>query len=86
VYFEALSKNVGHSGLADLKQQKLSVQDYAPQFSVKHMRKDLRLAQEDSANLALIVTPALIELYDKGFEGGLADDDFIGLIRLLAKK
>jgi 3-hydroxyisobutyrate dehydrogenase-like beta-hydroxyacid dehydrogenase len=36
--------NVAWSGLSALKEPKLRAGDYAPQFSVKHMLKDLRLA------------------------------------------
>jgi 3-hydroxyisobutyrate dehydrogenase-like beta-hydroxyacid dehydrogenase len=47
-YFEALHLNVGRSGLSDLKEPKLREKDYAPQFSLKHMNKDLRLALGNS--------------------------------------
>ncbi|PTY00763.1 NAD(P)-dependent oxidoreductase [Verrucomicrobia bacterium LW23] len=48
-YFAALRINVGHSGLAELKEPKLRDADFAPQFSIKHMGKDLRLAAETAA-------------------------------------
>lgn len=44
VFFDALRVNAGWSGLAKLKEPKLRAADYAPQFSVKHMHKDMRLA------------------------------------------
>jgi 3-hydroxyisobutyrate dehydrogenase-like beta-hydroxyacid dehydrogenase len=82
-FFEALHLNVGRSGLSDLKEPKLRAHDYAPQFSLKHMNKDLRLALETADTLDLPATRALKALYDRGMEGGLGDDDFSGLIRLL---
>ena len=88
VYFEALSRNVAHSPLSDLKQPKLRQADYSPQFSLKHMGKDLRLALETAAEhgLAIGQTEHLKAVYDRGIEAGWKEDDFIGLIRLLEKR
>ncbi|MCE0484113.1 MAG: NAD(P)-dependent oxidoreductase [Methylacidiphilales bacterium] len=82
-FFAALHLNVGRSGLSDLKESKLATRDYAPQFSLKHMNKDLRLALETAGPLDFPTTKALKSLYDRGMNKGLGDDDFIGLIRLL---
>ena len=87
IYFEALARNVAHSGLADLKQPKLRERDYSAQFALKHMDKDLRLALETAADLSLPLeqTKQLKSIYDQGIDAGWKDDDFIGLIRLLEK-
>ena len=85
-YFEALHMNVGRSGLSDLKEAKLKSQDYAPQFSLKHMNKDLRLALETAEGLDLPAANVLKAFYDKGMKAGFGEDDFIGVIRLLAAK
>ena len=82
-FFDALHLNVGRSGLSDLKESKLRAKDYAPQFSLKHMDKDLRLALETAGDLDLPTTKTLKLLYNKGMESGFGDDDFTGLIRLL---
>ena len=76
-----------HSGLADLKEPKLRQRDYSPQFALKHMDKDLRLALETAADLSLPLdyTRQLKAIYDQGMETGWKDDDFIGLVRLLEK-
>ncbi|MEI9999659.1 MAG: NAD-binding protein [Verrucomicrobiota bacterium] len=84
-FFDALHLNVGRSGLSDLKETKFREQDYAPQFSLKHMNKDLRLTLETVGELDLPAAKALKLFYDKGLEDGLGDDDFIGMVRLLAK-
>jgi len=84
IFFDALHLNVGRSGLSDLKEPKFRAKDYAPQFSLKHMNKDLRLALETADALDLPATKALKSFYDKGIGEGLGDDDFTGLIRLLA--
>jgi 3-hydroxyisobutyrate dehydrogenase-like beta-hydroxyacid dehydrogenase len=88
IYFSALARNVAHSGLADVKEPKLRQSDYSPQFSVKHMAKDLRLALETATELSLPLeqTGHLKNIYDRGITVGWADDDFIGLMRLLDKK
>jgi 3-hydroxyisobutyrate dehydrogenase-like beta-hydroxyacid dehydrogenase len=86
VFFEALHINAGRSGLSDLKEPKFRSSDFSPQFSLKHMNKDLRLALETAGDLDLPVTKALKLFYDNGISGGLAEDDFTGMIRLLAKE
>jgi 3-hydroxyisobutyrate dehydrogenase-like beta-hydroxyacid dehydrogenase len=88
VYFSALGRNVSHSGVADLKEPKLRRHDYAPQFSLKHMAKDLRLALETAAACAVPLehTGNLQKIYEKGMAAGWAEDDFIGLVRLLEQQ
>lgn len=87
VYFSALGRNVSHSGVADLKEPKLRQHDYAPQFSLKHMAKDLRLAVETAAERELVLeqTGRLKEIYERGMAAGWGEEDFIGLVRLLEK-
>jgi 3-hydroxyisobutyrate dehydrogenase-like beta-hydroxyacid dehydrogenase len=87
VYFSALARNASRSGVSDLKEPKLRQRDYTPQFSLKHMAKDLRLALESAADLAtpLEQTEHLINIYDQGMAAGWGEDDFIGLMRLLDK-
>jgi 3-hydroxyisobutyrate dehydrogenase-like beta-hydroxyacid dehydrogenase len=84
-YFEALHLNVGRSGLSDLKEPKFRLGDYAPQFSLKHMNKDLRLTLETAGEFELPLAKTLKAFYDKGMDSGFGDDDFIGTVRLLSK-
>ncbi|MGO9108811.1 MAG: NAD(P)-dependent oxidoreductase [Thermoguttaceae bacterium] len=88
IYFRALSPNVAHSGVSDLKGPKLREHDYSPQFSLKNMAKDLHLALETAAELSLPLeqTEHLKSIYDRGIAAGWSDDDFIGLMRLLDKE
>jgi 3-hydroxyisobutyrate dehydrogenase-like beta-hydroxyacid dehydrogenase len=88
IYFKALSINASRSGLSDLKEPRLRDRDYRPQFSLKHMAKDLRLALETAArhNLTLEQTSGLKAIYDRGIASGWSADDFIGLIRLFEKQ
>lgn len=83
-FFEALRNNAGKSGLSDFKEPKFRERDYAPQFSLKHMDKDLRLALETAGTIELPLAKALKSFYTQGTEKGLSDDDFIGMVRLLA--
>ncbi len=85
VYFAALSRNAGRSGISDLKEPKLREHDYSAQFSLKHMDKDLRLALETAAELSISLEQIkhLKAIYDRGMAAGWSDDDFIGLMRLL---
>jgi len=85
LFFQALDANVSKSGVSELKKPKLLEADYSPQFSLKHMGKDLRLTMETAAetDISLPQTAHLNELYERGKALGYGDDDFIGLIRLL---
>ena len=87
-YFQALSRNSSRSGTSDQKEPKLRQRDYSPQFSLKHMGKDLRLALETAASFSLNLeqTAHLKQTYDHGIEAGWKDEDFIGLIRRLEKQ
>lgn len=88
IYFEALKANISKSGLVDLKEPKLRARDYAPQFSLKHLEKDLRLTLETAREkgISLPQTAELRGLYQQGLARGWGDEDFIGLERLLGEK
>lgn len=83
VYFEALKANAARSPMSDLKEPKLKAGDYSPQFSLKHMHKDLGLAFESMAGLDLPQIRALKARYDEGMAQGLGDQDFSVLMKLL---
>lgn len=85
IFFQALELNVSKSGLSTLKEPKLRAHEYSPQFSLKHMGKDLRLTLETAAEqkIELPHTRNLRDLYEEGLRNGWGDEDFIGLARLL---
>ncbi len=85
VFWQALQVNIGRSGVSDLKKNKLISGDYAPQFSLKHMDKDLRLALESAGELNLAQTKHLKSLYENGIAEGWGEEDFIVLNRFLEK-
>lgn len=83
-FFSAMSKNVGHSGLTALKEPKLRAGDYTPQFSVKHMFKDMRLATQAAGGEGVL--PALDTArarLAKADAAGMGDEDFCALLKLL---
>jgi 3-hydroxyisobutyrate dehydrogenase-like beta-hydroxyacid dehydrogenase len=82
-FFEALKLNVSRSGISELKEGKLKAGDYSPQFSLKHMEKDLRLALESAGDLDLPQLRRLKDQYDLGMRRGFGDEDFSVLMRLL---
>lgn len=83
-YFSVLAENVSHSGVSDLKKEKLLQNDFSPQFSIKHMWKDLRLALESARELKIPLTSQVEQIYAKGAENQLGDADFSALITLLS--
>lgn len=82
-FYKILRENVAHSGLAELKEPKLRDGDESPQFSIKHMDKDLRLALEAGKGLDLSLTKASKKIYEAGLAEGYGDLDFIALQRLI---
>ncbi len=85
IFFAALKANVGWSGLAELKEPKIRADDYTPQFSVKNMHKDLRQAKEFAGRRAFPQLETLYALYEAAMSRNFGEDDFISLIRLLAR-
>jgi 3-hydroxyisobutyrate dehydrogenase-like beta-hydroxyacid dehydrogenase len=83
IIFKALAINVSRSGISDLKEPKLRTSDFSPQFSLKHMNKDLNLAKGDAKELALPLFATLRQSYAQGMAAGWADEDFSVLARLL---
>jgi 3-hydroxyisobutyrate dehydrogenase len=83
-FFDALSRNVGASGLSKLKEPKLRAGDFAPQFSVKHMHKDMRLASTTAGAGRLPLLEAARERLRLAEERGWADEDFCAVLKLLA--
>ncbi len=84
LFFTALGQNVGHSALAALKEPKLRTGDFSPQFSVKHMHKDMRLASAATGQARLPLLEAVRERLRLAEERGSADEDFSAVLKLLA--
>jgi 3-hydroxyisobutyrate dehydrogenase-like beta-hydroxyacid dehydrogenase len=82
-FFAALKLNASRSAVADLKEPKLRARDWSPQFSVKHMAKDLRLALETAGDLPLAQAREILRAYEAAERQGWGDEDFAGLMRLV---
>ncbi|MEN9632686.1 MAG: hypothetical protein RL077_1090 [Verrucomicrobiota bacterium] len=83
LYFKVLEKTVDYSPLAKLKEPKLHAAEFSPQFSVKHMHKDMRLAAATLAPAALPFLDNVIVQLQRAEATGLGGDDFSALITLL---
>lgn len=86
VFFGALARNASQSGLTKLKEPKLRAGDFSPQFSVKHMLKDMRLASGIDGTAGFPVLDAMRERLAAAERAGLADQDFSVLVKLLDGK
>lgn len=83
VFYGALAKNVGYSGLVKLKEPKLRAGDFSPQFSIKHLHKDLRLASAAAGCAELPALDAVREQLKTAEARGHGDEDFIALSKVL---
>jgi PAS domain S-box-containing protein len=85
-FFAALDLNVARSGLVDLKRSKLEQGDFSPQFSIKHMGKDLELVRRLAMHhsVAISQTDRLSISYQDRIAAGDGDDDFAAMIRATA--
>ena len=84
-WFDALDFNAGKSPYADLKKPKWLAGDYSPQFAVKHMAKDVRLAQRLAAEhgLPMPLTAAAEATFTAAESRGLGDLDFSAILTLI---
>lgn len=85
VFFGALSQNASYSGLTKLKEPKLRAGDYAPQFSVKHMHKDMRLAAQTAACDDFPLLDTVRTSLKTAEVRGLGDEDFAAVIKVVSE-
>jgi 3-hydroxyisobutyrate dehydrogenase-like beta-hydroxyacid dehydrogenase len=81
IFYAALGKNAGYSGLVKLKEPKLRAGDFSPQFSVKHMHKDVRLASAAAGCLELPALDVVREQLKTVEARGLGEEDFCALAK-----
>jgi 3-hydroxyisobutyrate dehydrogenase-like beta-hydroxyacid dehydrogenase len=82
-FFQVLSGTALWSGFHALKEPKLRTGEFSPQFSVKHMLKDVRLASELAAESAMPLGNAVKEQLARAAEAGLSEEDMAALIKVL---
>lgn len=85
LFFEAISQNVSYSGLVRLKEPKLRAGDFSPQFSVKHLHKDMRLVSKTAGCEDFPALDAVREALKTAEARGLGDEDFSALIKVLTQ-
>ena len=83
VFFDALSHNVSYSGVAKLKEPKLRAGDFSPQFSVKHMHKDMRLLSASGGCADLPMLDTVREALKTAEARGMGNEDYSAVVKLL---
>jgi 3-hydroxyisobutyrate dehydrogenase-like beta-hydroxyacid dehydrogenase len=78
----ALETNAARSGVTDLKLPCMLGGDFAPRFSVRNMRKDLRLARDSSEPARRALTEAMLLLFEAACDRGLGDEDFSAVVKV----
>ncbi len=82
IFFTAFKKNGAFSGVAALKEGKFRNEDFSPQFSIKHMGKDMRLLKESLPPGQLPILDTVYYLLKTAEIQGFAELDYTSLIRL----
>lgn len=80
-FFGLLRSNMAWSRAMELKEPKLRSGDFSPQFAVRHMLKDLRLAR-GSGVAPMEVCDAVIANLESAVARGWADADFSAIGRI----
>src|SRR5438132_731979 len=82
-FVEAMRANASYSGTLALKVPKMLDRDFEPQFSVKHMLKDMQIASQIALShyLDLGVTAAARDQLLEQMQWGHGDDDYSSVAR-----
>src|SRR5436190_2786383 len=82
-FVKAMQANASHSTTLAMKMPKMIKRDFEPHFSVKHMLKDMQIANQVclSLHLDLGVTAAARERLLEQLQLGRGDDDFSAVAR-----
>lgn len=83
VFQNAIEQNSTYSGLLQLKWLQVRDDDYSPFFSIKHMHKDMRLAENMPEVSDLQLLALVRERLATAEANGLGDEDFAALFKLL---
>src|SRR3990172_8982397 len=71
-YFTVLRNNTGWNGLCEVKEPKLRNQEFSPEFTVKNMLKDIRLAlQTDCTDRGMALLQKVESIYHEADTAGL---------------
>ena len=76
-----LEHHAVRSGITDLKMPGMLEANFEPHFSVKHMRKDLKIACDMAGSVDLPVTRETVRILDEAVDQGWADLDFSSVLK-----
>ena len=79
----AVERNTTYSGLLQIKWPQVRDEDYSPFFSIKHMHKDMRLAEGMPGVSDLQLLALVRERLAAAETAGLGDEDFAALFKLI---
>jgi 3-hydroxyisobutyrate dehydrogenase-like beta-hydroxyacid dehydrogenase len=82
-FFQVLSGTALWSPFHMMKEPKLRSGDFSPQFSVKHMLKDVRLAADLGKTGQLPLANAVRQQLARAAEAGFSEEDMAALIKVL---
>jgi 3-hydroxyisobutyrate dehydrogenase-like beta-hydroxyacid dehydrogenase len=83
-FFNVLKNNTAWNRLSEYKESKFRDMDFSPQFSVKNMHKDVRLALEtDGPDKRLTLLAALEAIFTRAEQAGFGEEDMVALYKLL---
>jgi 3-hydroxyisobutyrate dehydrogenase-like beta-hydroxyacid dehydrogenase len=82
-FVEAMRANASYSGTLTMKLPKMIERDFEPQFSVKHMLKDIQIASQIALShyLDLGVTAAARDQLVEQIQWGHGDEDYSSVVR-----
>src|SRR5262245_21320861 len=82
-FVEAMRINASYSGTLAMKLPKMLERDFAPQFSVKHMLKDMQIASQLAMShyMDLAVTAAARDQLFEQMQWGHGEDDYSSVLR-----
>lgn len=87
-FVDLVQHTMVRSGVVDYKAPFVLKRDYSPNFPLRLMRKDLYLVKDaaKSIGLDLPAVETVTGLYDKAYNSGHGDDDYVATLALLEKK
>jgi len=84
-FLDVVQSGALHCPLFSAKGEMLKTRDYAPEFPLKHLLKDLRFAlcSADTSGVPIPAGHAVYQLYRQGAGRGLGDRDFAAVKKIL---
>jgi len=81
-FFTVMKSGAAWSPFAAMKEPKFRAGDFSPQFSVKHMLKDMRLLRQNAGSQPAL--DLMIERLEKAERDGRRDEDYTAIFKSLS--